>query len=1190
MEVMTQTYEIIERCRESKSKRLDLGECGLSEIPDEIWKMDWVEELVLGNNPTDNSNYELFKVDPKVYSMLFPGSDSTDEGQNQSNVALTNGLEFTANKFGNNLFSKANFSGIQNLKKLRYLNLNRCDLLHADFLFELKQIDTLLIGGNPRLRFRNSSIEKKQRLKVRVLDLFGIYARSTGKSNLSDSFPNNLNEIIDEDYLQILDISYNNFARESGGIRGSYKNLISIDFGYTNDRTLFRFLANPSLTFIRAEGCEIISIRRDDVTTNLKYLNLNSSKISELFFLREGLALEKLLIARNSLTSLAGIEHLSRLQVLNCENNKVKDINPVAGLSSLKSVFASGNQIADLPSFKNLKSLEVLSLSENQISSANQVEKTLSELPQLKTLHLFKNPLTEIPVTKLGADRYFNCLEGIAHHFTELTKTGSEENNEIKLILIGNSTAGKTTLRKIIQEKPYDSKEDTTHGIVMETWSLEQEALRKNSDDKPLQVHIWDFGGQEYYHETHKLFFSDNAVYVVVWENKTNVHKIIPTEMFETRDGKKIPVTKFIEHQPYDYWLKNIRHYAPNCNVIVVQNKIDTYLEAENTNTNTDTNADPNANGNVNAVSTTAKKQNDLQTIRVIRLSDKILDDYNVYQAFDLSLKYAKGETDYVFDYQKFERQLKKILGKAVHQFKIGKSYNEVKEKIRDRQENFLPYNQYRDICKNAGIDEKDIPQLSKYLTDTSVILHFQDHPTLKETVFINPVWVSDTIYSILDSSVLERSGAFDESHVKAVLRNEKLASDFIELMKKFELIFPLSEEAQPNSNGQIKKFIAPQYLPEGSPTRSYGFLKEFCGAPKLIIRFPQFLPKTFMNGLLAKFAYRSVDKAFFRYGVAFSSEWLPESKGNINIIECKFEEEKIEVYSKSSNPYNLREIFEAILSIYKGFRSTAVQNQDPSRPIMGLMDEVCRSKTPVDISVDGQNFISWNDLYKRWNNIVEADPNTNPDAEPITDVPSDKMEDDTIVMPVEGAALMAGLFKAYYLDKSEVQSLGTISQVSLEPPKLFISYSHKDELYKDELLEHLSGMRRSGEIKDWTDRAIVSGEKWDDVIKKNIEEADMILFLLSSSFIASDYIQNIEIKNAIERHNRKKVVIIPIPVRPCDYKSLPLRDIQSASKDFKPISTFTSRDEGWTGVIGNLRSAIDKWKSDRNGQSTNGN
>jgi internalin A len=1146
--------DIIQRCREAKSTRLDLGECRLRQIPEDIWEMDWIEELILGNNPSENSNYDLFKVDPEVYSTLFPPTTIQQSNESNATESSTNKLKFTANKYGTNILREADLSGISNLKKLRYLNLNRCDLFYIDSLLGIKQLDILLIGGNPRLRLDFQSEKEFPKFRVRVVDLFGI----TGQASGTIWAINGVLSLFDDDYVSILDISFNSLSSEPSRLQQRFKNLISLDVSYTNGASLFPLGFKPLLQFFRAEGCEFTSINMGDLPPGLKYLNVNSTKVRDFSFLTSLPNLERLFLNRNNITNLKGMEQHTQLQELNIEDNKIKDITPISELPSLKSLYASGNEISELPSLRYLKTLEVLSVSENQLSNSNQIEKTLVELPQLKTLHLFKNPLNEIPTVKLGTDRYFNCLESIIHHFKSLEK-GIVSNNEIKLILIGNSTAGKTTLRKLLQGKKYNSSEDSTHGIVMETWSIKGKALKEFSDSGSLQVHIWDFGGQEYYHETHKLFFSNNAVYVVVWEAKTNMHKIIPTPVYETRNGQKYNITKYIEHQPYDYWLKNIRHYAPNCNILVVQNKIDTYL---------DSNEEVRREG----------EQNGLPRIRIKRLEDETLNDYSVYEAFDLSLKkYAEKETDYVFDYQKFERQLTKVLAKTVHQFKLGRSYDDVKQRIRDiKDKNVLTYDEYSQICIQAGIaNQTDIPQLSKYLTDTSVILHYPDHPALSQSVFINPVWVSDTIYSILNNSVLERSGVFDELHVKNVLRNEKLANDFIELMKRFELIFPLSEETPGDADDVIKKFVAPQYLPEGSPTRSYDIYKSLCGEPKLTIRFPQFMPKTFMNGLLSKFASRSIDKSYFRYGVAFTTDWVLESKeNNINIIECKFEDEKIEVYSKTPNPYNLREIFEAILNVYTGFRTVNAQTPDPSRPTMGVLDEICRTEIPVHLSVDGTNFVSWNDLFKRWNNIDKPDPIT----------------EDSIVMPVQGVPQVAALFKAYCLNKSDVQSLGTIAAANLQPPKLFISYSHKDELYKDELLEHLSGMRRSGEIKDWTDRAVTSGEIWDEVIKKNLQEADIILFLLSSSFVASDYIQNVEIKSAIEKYNKpsngmtsiRKPVIIPILVRPCDYKSLPLRDIQSATKDFKPISTYTSRDEGWTQVIGNLRVSIDSWKSGR--------
>ena len=77
---------------------------------------------------------------------------------------------------------------------------------------------------------------------------------------------------------------------------------------------------------------------------------------------------------------------------------------------------------------------------------------------------------------------------------------------------------------------------------------------------------------------------------------------------------------------------------------------------------------------------------------------------------------------------------------------------------------------------------------------------------------------------------------------------------------------------------------------------------------------------------------------------------------------------------------------------------------------------------------------------------------------------------------------------------------------------KVFISYSHKDEVFKDSLTEHLSGLRRSGIISEWNDRKIIPSTDWSDQIDENLRGSEIILFLISSSFLSSDYLSLIHI------------------------------------------------------------------------------
>ena len=96
------------------------------------------------------------------------------------------------------------------------------------------------------------------------------------------------------------------------------------------------------------------------------------------------------------------------------------------------------------------------------------------------------------------------------------------------------------------------------------------------------------------------------------------------------------------------------------------------------------------------------------------------------------------------------------------------------------------------------------------------------------------------------------------------------------------------------------------------------------------------------------------------------------------------------------------------------------------------------------------------------------------------------------------------------------------MSQCARRPPlEALISYAHRDEKLKDELRKHLSMLKRQGIISEWHDRAIDAGADWSKEIDTHLESAKIILLLISPDFLASDYCYNIEMKRAMERHDR---------------------------------------------------------------------
>jgi hypothetical protein len=138
----------------------------------------------------------------------------------------------------------------------------------------------------------------------------------------------------------------------------------------------------------------------------------------------------------------------------------------------------------------------------------------------------------------------------------------------------------------------------------------------------------------------------------------------------------------------------------------------------------------------------------------------------------------------------------------------------------------------------------------------------------------------------------------------------------------------------------------------------------------------------------------------------------------------------------------------------------------------------------------------------------------------------------------------------------------------------VFYSYSHKDDKYRDKLETHLSLLKRQGIIREWHDRKISAGEDWKVAIDKNLESADIILLLVSSDFIASDYCWGIEMKRALSRYKVGKTRLIPIIVRPVDLKDAPFRNIEPLPKNTKPITLWKNRDQAWLEVANGIREA----------------
>jgi O-acetyl-ADP-ribose deacetylase (regulator of RNase III) len=145
---------------------------------------------------------------------------------------------------------------------------------------------------------------------------------------------------------------------------------------------------------------------------------------------------------------------------------------------------------------------------------------------------------------------------------------------------------------------------------------------------------------------------------------------------------------------------------------------------------------------------------------------------------------------------------------------------------------------------------------------------------------------------------------------------------------------------------------------------------------------------------------------------------------------------------------------------------------------------------------------------------------------------------------------------------------------------KVFVSYARDDrQLYK-RLSDHLGGLRHGGYICEWSDGQIIPGQEWAPEIIRQLDEADIILLLITSSFLGSEFIGRVELTRALERHRGGEAIVIPVILKPADWQSAGLEGLQALPKDGKPASTWPDRDAAYVDIAQGLRRAVDTWRA----------
>jgi hypothetical protein len=139
----------------------------------------------------------------------------------------------------------------------------------------------------------------------------------------------------------------------------------------------------------------------------------------------------------------------------------------------------------------------------------------------------------------------------------------------------------------------------------------------------------------------------------------------------------------------------------------------------------------------------------------------------------------------------------------------------------------------------------------------------------------------------------------------------------------------------------------------------------------------------------------------------------------------------------------------------------------------------------------------------------------------------------------------------------------------------VFCSYSDEDRRFQENLEKHLTSLVREGSILVWAKHKVRAGQERQREIDDQLEQARLILLLISSNFISSDDCYTVELVRALQRHHDDNVCVIPILLKPCTWDELAFSAFQVLPRNRVPVSLWPNRDEAFTHVVEEIKIVV---------------
>ena len=387
---------------------------------------------------------------------------------------------------------------------------------------------------------------------------------------------------------------------------------------------------------------------------------------------------------------------------------------------------------------------------------------------------------------------------------------------EAKTLIIGQGSVGKTSLVQRIIHNIFDLNESKTEGISIDHWHVSN-ILDNEEREFKIKLNIWDFGGQEIMHATHQFFLTKRSLYLLVLDSRL------------TQEENRV-----------EYWLKIIQSFGGESPVLIVGNKIDQHpLDIDRTGLQKKY---PNIVGILETSAATGAGIGELKASITEQVN-------NLPHVRDL----------------------------------LPETWFTVKTKLEElgRESNFITHDKYLDLCaENEVSDETSQRTLIGFLHDLGVVLHFQDDPRLEALGILNPQWVTNGVYKILNSHTLfQNKGVLTTNMLDEVLnlpeypRGKRLF--IVDMMKKFELCYDIEPD---------KTFLVPDLLPKDEPDKL-----KFSGIPAFEYAYPV-LPSSVITRFIVRMNQKIDDGFVWRTGVVLK---IGENKA---LIKADIEDRKITI------------------------------------------------------------------------------------------------------------------------------------------------------------------------------------------------------------------------------------------------------------------------------------------------------